>query len=120
MQGGKREGAGRKQGSVNRLSQEAIEAATKTGELPHEFLLRVSRGETIDGENPAFDKRIDAAKAAAPYFAPRLATATVQGPDGNPLRFGVEQTTDQAVIMAEIKELLAADPELRALLSGLT
>jgi hypothetical protein len=116
MQGGKREGAGRKQGSVNRLSQEAIEAATKTGELPHEFLLRVSRGETIDGEKTTFDKRIDAAKAAGPYFAPRLATATIQGPGGNPL---VVETTDQAVIMAEIRALLAADPELRAaLLAG--
>jgi hypothetical protein len=97
------------------LSQEAIEAATKTGELPHEFLLRVLRGEAIDGEKPAFDKRIDAAKAAAPYFAPRLATATIQGPGGDPL---VVQTTDQAAIIAEIKALLAADPELRALLAG--
>ena len=111
MQGGKREGAGRKQGGVNRLSQVAIEAATKTGELPHEFLLRVARGEAVDGETPTFDKRVDAAKAAAPYFAPRLATATIQGPGGNPLL--VE--TDQKVIQAEIKAMLDKNPALRAL-----
>jgi len=36
-----------------------------TGELPHEFLLRVARGEEIDGHIPTFAERIDAAKAAA-------------------------------------------------------
>jgi len=49
MHGGKRNGAGRKAGSVNKASAVAREEAAKTGELPHEFLLRVSRGEMIDG-----------------------------------------------------------------------
>ena len=71
--GGKREGAGRKPGSVNRISRKVREDAAKTGELPHELLLRISRGETIDGHAPAFSERMDAAKAAAPYFAPKLA-----------------------------------------------
>jgi hypothetical protein len=71
--GGKREGAGRKPGSVNQMSRKAREEAAKTGELPHEFLLRIARGESIDGHAPAFNERMDAAKAAAPYFAPKLA-----------------------------------------------
>ena len=41
--------------------------------MPHEFLLKVARGETIDGHVPTFAERLDAAKQALPYFAPRLA-----------------------------------------------
>lgn len=75
--GGARPGAGRKPGSTNRMSNRAREAAAKTGEMPHEFLLRVVRGEDIDGHLPTFAERIDAAKAAAQYFAPRLTAAHV-------------------------------------------
>lgn len=52
------------------------------GELPHELLLRVSRGERIqhgvdENDNPrfiqpTFDERLECAKVAAPYFAPKL------------------------------------------------
>jgi len=77
MTGGRREGAGRKPGSVNKISQHAREEAAKTGELPHEFLLRVARGEKIDDHSPEFAERVDAAKAAAPYFAPRFSATTV-------------------------------------------
>jgi hypothetical protein len=75
--GGRRDGAGRKPGAVNKITQRAREAAARTGELPHEFLLRISRGEEIDGHTPEFAERVDAAKAAAPYYAPRLATSQV-------------------------------------------
>lgn len=84
MKGGARAGAGRKKGSVNKVSAEAREAAKATGELPHEFLLRVSRGETIQigttkkGKpkfyTPSFAARFNAAVAAAPYFQPKLAS----------------------------------------------
>lgn len=75
--GGRRDGAGRKPGSVNLMSAKAREEAAKTGELPHEFMLRVMRGEEIDGHTPEFKDRMDAAKAAAPYFAPRLASTNI-------------------------------------------
>ncbi len=71
--GGRRSGSGRKRGSVNRMTQRAREEASKTGELPHEFLLRVMRGNKISGHRPTFAERLDAAKAAAPFYAPRLA-----------------------------------------------
>lgn len=84
MKGGARPGAGRKKGSVNKISAEAREVARSTGELPHEFLLRVSRGETIQigltkkGKpkfyTPSFSARFNAAVAAAPYFQPKLAS----------------------------------------------
>ena len=80
--GGRRSGAGRKPGSVNQMSRNAREAAAKTGELPHMILLRIARGEKIDGHTPAFSERMDAAKAAAPYFAPKLAATEVRAPLG--------------------------------------
>ena len=71
--GGKRPGAGRPIGSVSKLSATAVAHAKSTGELPHEFLLRVVRGECIDGLVPTLEQRISAAVSAAPYFAPKLA-----------------------------------------------
>ena len=74
--GGARKGAGRPKGSANKANKLAIEKAREGGELPHEFLLRIARGESIDGEAPSLTMRVDAAKAAAPYFAPKLAQVT--------------------------------------------
>ena len=68
----------------------AREAAVATGELPHEFLLRVSRGGPITDvvaregiyeaveRTPTFAERVDAAKAAAPFYAPKLASVAAQ------------------------------------------
>lgn len=71
--GGKRPGAGRPKGVVSKLAAAAVEKAKATGDLPHEFLLRVVRGESIDGMSPSIEQRIHAAIAVAPYFAPKLA-----------------------------------------------
>lgn len=83
--GGKREGAGRKPGSTTKMANEARAQAQATGQLPHEFLLTVARGEKIDETVPKLDQRIDAAKAAAPYFAPRM-SATDVTLTANPLK----------------------------------
>ena len=71
--GGHRTGAGRPRGAVGRLAAEAVVQAKATGELPHQFLLRIVRGDTIDGYTPTIEQRVYAAVAAAPYFAPKLA-----------------------------------------------
>lgn len=49
--------------------------------LPHEFLLAVTRGEMIGDYVPTFQELLEAAKAAAPFFAPKLSAveADVQG-----------------------------------------
>ena len=59
-------------------------------DLPHGFLLAVVRGEAVDGVVPTLAQRIDAAKAAAPYFAPRLAAVAHVGGDGGPIRHSIE------------------------------
>ena len=102
--GGPRIGAGRPRGSKNNISKAAIKAAKETGVLPHEWLLSVARGDAIeqkrleivrdeDGNEikivvaemiyPDIGLRMEAAKAAAPYYAPRLATQTVSVQGGN-------------------------------------
>jgi len=97
--GGARPGAGRPKGSRQKVTALAREAAMETGLLPHEWLLMVSRGEGIKHKRwvvkydakgneksrelveeevyADFPTRIDAAKAASPYYAPRLAVQTV-------------------------------------------
>lgn len=87
---------GRPLGSMSKLAREAREKAQATGLLPHEFLLAVARGERITRWEPhphpeqaaagvvvevvekyGFEERIDAAKAAAPYYAPKISTVEV-------------------------------------------
>lgn len=88
--GGYRPGGGRPKGSLNKMSQELREGARMSGELPHEFLLRVVRGELIRQKSlnddgtvkesylvPTMEMRLEAAKSAAPYFAPKISTVEV-------------------------------------------
>lgn len=97
--GGARPGAGRPKGRTNSVTAEARKAAAESGLLPHEWLLKVSRGEPIEQKRwkiiydkqgnekgreliteevyADFPTRIDAAKAASPYYAPRLAVQNV-------------------------------------------
>lgn len=65
--GGKREGAGRKPGSPNKATQEQREAVAASGLTPLDYMLQVMRDLSQDDT-----KRLDAAKAAAPYVHARL------------------------------------------------
>jgi len=65
--GGKRQGAGRKKGSMSKRSQEITAAISATGDLPLAYMLRVMRDEAVDTQ-----RRDEMAKAAAPYIHPRL------------------------------------------------
>jgi hypothetical protein len=96
--GGRRPGAGRKKGARNKRTVALIAQAQAQGILPHEFLASVARGEPVRcslmddvtglpiGEPllcfPSLDQRIDAARAAAPYFAARLASIEHSGKIG--------------------------------------
>jgi len=67
QRGGKRPGAGRPPGALNKASKAAREMAEATGITPLEFMLQVMR----DEEAPRTE-RLDMAKAAAPYVHARL------------------------------------------------
>jgi hypothetical protein len=97
--GGRQPGAGRPKGALSKVTAKAKQAAMETGLLPHEWLLQVSRGEGIKHKRwvvkydakgkevsrdlveeeiyADFPTRIDAAKAASPFYAPKLAVQTV-------------------------------------------
>lgn len=114
--GGKRLAAGRPAGGIAKISAVAREKAMATGLLPHEWLLSVARGDPIAhkrwdillDENDKeisrelieevyyadFSTRVDAAKAAAPFYAPKLATQTVT--------VGGDAPEDLAVILKQI------------------
>lgn len=74
-------GAGRPAGSTKAKMSEERRRASLTGDLPHQFLLRIMRGEVIYvqgvGVKPDLAMRVDCAKAAAPYYAPKLAQVQV-------------------------------------------
>lgn len=76
--GGARPGAGRPKGSVNRVTEEAIEQAKAGGEMPLDFLLRIMRDDDADEA-----KRIDCAKAAAPFLHARLNAIDLSATDGS-------------------------------------
>ena len=88
MHGGKREGAGRKQGSVAKLDGEARRRAHASGLTPLDYLLSIMRD-----PNEEKRERLDAAKAAAPYCHARLASTELSSADDGKLtiqivRFG--------------------------------
>ena len=70
--GGRRPGAGRKLGTLNRFSKELLAKASQSGTLPVEFLLEAVRDQSLDTR-----LRIDAAKAAAPYVHQKLSAISV-------------------------------------------
>ena len=78
--GGARNGAGRKKGGASKLDQAARKKALEQGISPLDYLLSVMR---CEAEETA--RRVDAAKAAAPYVHARLVAAELSGPGGVPL-----------------------------------
>lgn len=67
--GGRREGAGRKRGSVTKRTTEVAQRAVAQGLTPLEYMLRVMR----NSKAPP-GRRDEMAKAAAPYLHPRLSS----------------------------------------------
>lgn len=80
--GGKRRGAGRPKGAINKATEEARHMAALTGELPLEYMLRIMRDPKAD------TKRRDAMAIAASRFCHHTLTAVEHtGRDGGPIEF---------------------------------
>ena len=82
--GGKREGAGRKPGSISTKTRELAEAAIEGGITPLDYMLEVLRNEA-----EPFEKRSWAAEKAAPYVHPKLANIEHTGKDGGPIQVNI-------------------------------
>ena len=78
--GGLRPGAGRPAGSLNRKTREQVEAIEASGLTPLQYLTSVYQDEGADEA-----RRIDAAKAAAPYVHPKLNAIELSGDKDSPL-----------------------------------
>lgn len=85
--GGVRPGSGRKKGSCTAKTREIADKAIAEGLTPLEYMLQVLRDEAQDP-----DRRMDAAKSAAPYIHPKLSATELSGPDGSAIPVGVNVT----------------------------
>lgn len=83
MQGGRRDGAGRKAGSRNKRTQQAMDEAARGGILPLDVMLQAMRERFEAGD---FKEAAAIAKDAAPYVHPRLASVQHAGDDGGPMQ----------------------------------
>lgn len=78
--GGFRPNAGRPAGASNKRTIEQVDAIAASGMTPLEYLTSVYQDVSADES-----KRIDAAKAAAPYVHAKLSAVELTGKDGGPL-----------------------------------
>lgn len=78
QRGGKRPGAGRKRGAPNKATAARQKAVEQSGLTPLDYMLSIMRDETKPTED-----RFEAAKAAAPYVHPKLASVDHQSSDGS-------------------------------------
>lgn len=86
--GGRRNGAGRKPGSVTSKSREVAEQALLKGITPLEVMLEAMNSYRDAGE---LDKAAGIAKDAAPYMHAKLAAVEVTGAGGGPIHHAIEQ-----------------------------
>ena len=80
LRGGNRPGAGRPKGVPNKANAERQAAIVASGLAPLDYLLSVLRDESAEPQ-----VRMEAAKSAAPYVHPRLASIEHGGKDGSPI-----------------------------------
>lgn len=110
--GGARPNAGRKKGTATLKTREIADRAAAEGITPLEYMLKVMRTEpSPDLEEremiQALTLRFEAAKAAAPYIHPRLATVEVSGPNGGAIQ--TESTLNVSNLSTQaLAEIMAA------------
>ena len=91
--GGKREGAGRKAGSLTTRTRAIADAALEGGLTPLDYMLAILRDEAAESA-----RRDWAAEKAAPYVHPKLAAIEHSGPDGGPIEVSNLSDADLAAI----------------------
>jgi hypothetical protein len=99
--GGARPGAGRPKGGANQMNDEARRAALAGGPSPLQFLLGVMRDEA-----QPLERRVDAAKASAPFVHARLQAVSVSGPEGGPLQVETPTVLNASAMTADERETM--------------
>ena len=80
MAKGKKSG-GRQKGTPNKATAQRQREVAASGEVPLEYLLKVMRD-----EHASLEARFEAAKAAAPYVHPKLASVEHAGEETGPIQ----------------------------------
>jgi hypothetical protein len=80
-----RKTGGRTKGTPNRATAAKAAAIAASGLTPLDYMLTIMRDEAAPAE-----RRIEAAKAAAPYVHPKLAAIEHAGHDGGPVQIIVD------------------------------
>ena len=96
--GGHRENAGRKRGTPNKATAARQVEVAASGITPLDYMLKVLRDENADPH-----QRFEAAKSAAPFIHPKLASIQHGSDPDNPLN-AVTDADRAAVILAYIAE----------------
>lgn len=109
--GGARKGAGRKAGSTTKKTREVADKASSEGITPLEYMLQVMRAEEMPTEDvrdmlSQRAMKFEAAKAAAPYMHPRLASLTNKIEDVNVIHSGAIEHRGVSEIGSRIADLL--------------
>lgn len=98
--GGKRPGAGRPKGAINKVSKAERERYAAEGELPLEYMMRIMR----DSRFPKA-RRDEMAKAAAPYFHAKLSSVEVKNKKGEKFRTVTENMSPKEAMDAYLSTL---------------
>jgi len=135
--GGKRNGAGRPFGALGKRAQALADRQSRlTGKMPHELLLEwaqtgvMEQVQTMEKKGKlvpvrdadgAFVKqefvldpymRLDAAKAAANYYAPRLSSTVLTGKDGGPMELETIERSARTYILEKLAGIVARQTSL--------
>ncbi len=81
MRGGKRSGSGRPKGVPNKANAERQAAIAASGLTPLDYMLDILRDKTRNDQ-----VRMEAARSAAPYVHPKLASIEHGGKDCGPIK----------------------------------
>lgn len=104
-------GPGRPPGRRQEVSNEQRRAAARTGELPHQFLLRIMRmgpGAKIGNYILQFSDVMEAAKAAAPFYAAKLASIQIKPADKPPINVQLDPGPLAKLEPADLVKMLTA------------
>jgi hypothetical protein len=111
QRGGRRPGAGRKMGSVTKVTAQARKQALESGISPLDYMLKVMRNAKAETK-----RRDDMAKAAAPYLHSHLSSTNVNAKvnvsRGSVARITSDMSLDQAASLWAAK---LADLEVETL-----
>lgn len=100
--GGKREGAGRPKGKKNYKTILKQELAKRRGKMPHALLCEWAQTGLMDGKPLSTRMRVECAKAAAQYYAPKYMSTEFTGKDRGPIQ--VEHAMTREQLMEQLKE----------------